>query len=620
MKSYLQEPVAQALPDASLVTIDRKNYYRQFLHGYYQFDCAVRESVTRSAKFYIPEGSIYNQPTVFIGIPGGRNPWDFMVESGWKELSDYYGLYLVLMEAGDGGVWRNDQADMDYLNALNNDLAVRPLFCSFQANFYAAAYGDAADAVGSQSRRMPRAYAAVALLGTSGMTAKEAEALRTTQSRVEGVCYSQVQCPVWLLFAGKDEAAEREIGYYRYANHSGDSGIVSGAGSSAVSGASSNPASDGMDGMRITWVPQEGGTVDEHWCANVVADFGPWEKSVDRKYSEAVLTELFDGIYRYPGNNNGALRRAGNIYERGFKKFSADVWGGYYGDRRDTYRREWYAYVPESAPKNGTIPAVFVFHGAGGSGDEIADRIGWSHAADKYGFMIIMPTASEPNEVRSISGIRTNNIFRAMWNTGGPQPERPEDMRFLDFLYQWLTEHYPVDKSRIYASGQSSGGMMSWACAAYRQDYFAAAAPFSARHIDIEAVEHGSRERPPVEGSMIPIIANLGCCDAAFKGGFTQAQELVDYWCGRYGLTKRWADYTYMDGGKNCSFKDGLVAHYVFETGDGVPMLHLTETDTKAHATWPSECESVWNDYFTKFTKDPVTKDLYYEGRICRRT
>lgn len=80
---------------ASLVTIDRKNYYRQFLHGYYQFDCAVSESVTRSAKFYIPEGSIYNQPTVFIGIPGGRNPWDFMVESGWKELSDYYGLYLV---------------------------------------------------------------------------------------------------------------------------------------------------------------------------------------------------------------------------------------------------------------------------------------------------------------------------------------------------------------------------------------------------------------------------------------------------------------------------------------------------------------------------------------------
>ncbi|MEI3168549.1 MAG: hypothetical protein V8S58_11820 [Lachnospiraceae bacterium] len=35
---------------------------------------------------------------------------------------------------------------------------------------------------------------------------------------------------------------------------------------------------------------------------------------------------------------------------------------------------------------------------------------------------------------------------------------------------------------------------------------------------------------------LIPIQANLGCCDAAFKGGFTQSQELIDYWCERYGI------------------------------------------------------------------------------------
>lgn len=603
MRSYLQEPAAQALPDASLAAIDKKHYYRQFLHGYYQFDCAVREGTVRSAKFYIPEGSVYNQPTVFIGVPGRTNPWEFMVESGWKELSDYYGLYLVLMEAKDDDGWNNDAADQEYLNALNNDLALRPMFCSFQASFYAAAYGDAADPVGVQSRNTPRAYAAVALLGTRGMPEEEAERLRTAPSRVEGVCAGEVQCPVWLCFAGKDRDSDREIAYYRHANHSMADAITD----------------DGVqEPVRTTWLPEHGGTVDEHWCAKVTADFRPWEACVNRRYSEAILKELFDGIYRYPGTNNGALRQAGNIYERGFEKFSADVWGGYYADRRDTYRREWYVYVPESAPKDKEIPAVFVFHGAGGSGDEIADRIGWSYAADKFGFMIVMPTASEPDEVRSVSGIRTNNIFRAMWNTGNPQPERPEDMKFLDFLYQWLTGHYAVDISRIYASGQSSGGMMSWACAAYRPDYFAAVAPFSARHIDIEAVERGEKERPPVEGPLIPIMANLGCCDAAFKGGFTQAQELVDYWCGRYQLTKRWADYSYMDGGKNCSFKEGLVAHYVFETADGVPMLHLTETDTKAHATWPSECESVWNEFFTKFTKDSVTKALYYEGKCCR--
>ena len=125
------------------------------------------------------------------------------------------------------------------------------------------------------------------------------------------------------------------------------------------------------------------------------------------------------------------LRRAGNIYERGFEKFSADVWGGYYGDRRDTYRREWYVYVPKSAPKEGGMPSVFVFHGAGGSGDRDCGPYRLEHVADKYGFTIIMPTASEPNEVRSISGIRTNNIFRAMWNTGSRSRSVRRIVRFL---------------------------------------------------------------------------------------------------------------------------------------------------------------------------------------------
>lgn len=594
MKSYLQEPVAQKLPDASTAYIDRQHYYRQFLHGYYQFNCVVSQNVMRSTKFYIPEGSIYNQPTIFIGVPGGENSWEFIVKSGWKELADYYGLYLVIMEARNQTGWQKDEYDLAYLNELNNDVSLRPMFCSFQANFYAVAYGDAADVIGMQSRNNPRAYAAVALLGTSGISEDEVNRLQKTASRVEGVNLSNVQWPVWLGFTEESDSVKREIAYYRYSNHSALEGNESGS--------------------KTTWFPEKGGTVDEHWCAKVIADNIPWKECVNRVYSENIMSELFNEIYRYPGNNNGALRKAGNIYNRGFNKFSADIWGGYYADKRDTYHREWFVYVPESAKVNEKIPAVFVFHGAGGGGDEIADRIGWSYVADRYGFMIVMPTGSEPNEVREISNICTNNIFRPMWNTGNPQPERPEDMRYIDFLYQWLIEKYPVDCSRVYASGQSSGGMMSWACAAYRPDYFAAVAPFSARHIDIEAVMRGEAENPPVESSKVPIMANLGCCDAAFSGGFTKAQELVDYWCRRYELKKNWGDYSYMADSKNCSFKEGLMTHYVFENEDGIPMLYLTETETKAHATWPSECEIVWKEFFTKFTKDPETKKLYYKG------
>ena len=597
MRSNITRAAAQVLPAAESVTIDRQHYYRQFLHGYYNFDCVVSKDagIVRQAKFYIPEGSIYNQPTVIIAIPDSTDPWDFMVESGWKALADEYGLYLVLMEPADDGTWGDTESERAYFDALSNDLSLRPMFCSFQANFYGVAYGAAADIMGYQARRSPRAYAAIALLGTKGMSEAEKACMEATQSPVPGVTLAQVQEPVWLMYESASEDVRREIEFYQNANHSQTS-----------STAKSKDA--------LIYEPQQGGDADEHWCARVAVSEGDWRGSVNRGYSERILTELFDGIYRYPGNNNGALRRAGNIYDRGFKKFSAPVWGGYEKDHSDMYQREWYVYVPESAQGRQNVPAVMVFHGAGGSGDEIADRMGWSGVAEKHGFIIIMPTASEPNEVREVSDMKTNNVFRAMWNTGKAQAERPDDMLFVDYLYQWLISEYPVDRSRIYASGQSSGGAMSWSCAAYRPDYFAAVAPFSARRCELEAWQRGEADPAFAKGSLIPIFANLGCCDSAFKGGFAQAEDFVNAWCDHSHLTRRWSDYSYMDGGANCSYKEGLLTHYVFEDAAGVPLLHLSETDSKAHATWPSECEEAWK-YFEDFRKDPETKELYYKDR-----
>ena len=59
------------------LTVDPKHYYRQVLHGYYNFNCVVSEGVTRTAKFYVPEGSVYNQPTVFLMVPASMRPANF---------------------------------------------------------------------------------------------------------------------------------------------------------------------------------------------------------------------------------------------------------------------------------------------------------------------------------------------------------------------------------------------------------------------------------------------------------------------------------------------------------------------------------------------------------------
>lgn len=583
--------LARKLPEADSFTIDPENYYRQAVCGYYDFCCRVSRDKVRTAKFYIPDGSEYNQPTIFIGVPASYETDRFLLESGWKDLADKNHFYLVMMEA-ENGSWGDDESEIAYINALREDVNYRPFASAFSSKFYIFAYGETAAIIGRQIRLFPRSWAGAALIGESGMDEEELSMMNTKLTNVPGVLYSQVQMPVWISCRDDDESLLREIGYYRAVNHSTDT-------------------PECIDGRWI-WKPKAGGTVDEHWCALTVHDDRDWRDCLSAEYSESIWNMVFSGTARYPGNANGALRRYPSIEERGFMKFSRMVAGGYLADGSDEYQRVWWVYKPRSVDDSEPFPLLFVFHGAGGSGDEIADRMGWAETAEEYGFMIICPTASLPNRIRSVSDIVVNERFRAMWNTGNAQRNRPSDMLFVDYLYRWAAENFSIDRSRVYASGQSSGGMMSWACACYRPDIFAAAAPFSAKILNMEG-----EALPFVTGSVMPVIASMGLDDNIFPGGFgtDDARMLIEHWHDAFALRENWNSYTYNDGGKNCSFKSGSAINYLFHSASGTPILRCVEMETKTHATWPSECRVAWTEFLSHFSKDPCTKKLYYNGK-----
>ncbi len=583
--------LARKLPEADSFTIDPENYYRQAVCGYYDFCCRVSRNKVRTAKFYIPDGSEYNQPTIFIGVPASYETDRFLLESGWKSLAEKNHFYLVMMEA-ENGAWGDDESEIAYINALREDVNYRPFASAFSSKFYIFAYGETAAIIGRQIRLFPRSWAGAALIGESGMDEEELSMMNAKMTKVPGVLYSQVQMPVWISCTGNDENLVREIGYYKTANNSSDS-------------------PECIDGRR-TWKPKAGGTVDEHWCALTVHDDRDWKDCLSSEYSESIWNMVFSGTARYPGNANGALRRYPSIEERGFMKFSEMVAGGYLADGSDEYQRAWWVYKPKSVDGSKPFPLLFVFHGAGGSGDEIADRMGWAETAEEYGFMIICPTASLPNRIRSVSDMVINERFRAMWNTGKPQHDRPSDMLFVDYLYKWAAENFNIDRSRVYASGQSSGGMMSWACASYRPDTFTAVAPFSAKILNMEG-----EALPFINGSVVPVIAGMGLDDNMFPGGFgtDDARMLIEHWHDAFNLKENWDSYTYNDGGKNCSFKVGSAINYLFHSASGIPILRCVEMETKTHATWPSECRTAWAEFLSHFSKDPSTKKLYYDGK-----
>ncbi len=603
------------LPALDSLCIDRDHYYRQVLDGYYDFPREMKDKTVRRAKLYMPSHSVYNQPAVYLLIPDKKDPGEFLVESGWKQAADENHLFLIILEP-ENGTWKSLEDEIPYIDEVRRVAGNKPCFSMFPPRTYGAGYEKGAEILSAYAMKNPQNWSGLLLAGAKGLSIEKEKELQALESPEPGIFVSQVQMPVWIVepslgvwdagHSGENEThdAKRLADYFRRSNHCTDV---------ETKGACETVTAGGLESRMF--LPVMGGSEDEDQCAPVILTEADWNQCLNADFCTAVYQRLWKGTCRYNGNRVGALRHDGDIYERGFKRFTERVPGGYCKDGSDYYCREWYVYLPESAEGKGAVPAVFLFHGAGGSGDEIGDRSGWARLAKEKGFLLVCPSASNENIVRFFRNVTSNHMFRSRWNTANPKPDYPSDMVFLDHLYPWIMEHYHVDRSRVYACGQSSGGMMTWACAAYRSDYFAAAAPVSAK--DVNKMEE---PLPFIKGSKVPIMASMGTEDKIFPDAFStqEARDLIDYFADLYDLDKRWSDYTFMKGGKSCTWKEGLFANYVFKNNQGFPMLRMIEADTKTHAIWPSECRMIWEEWFSKFTKDPDTKTLYYEGQEVR--
>lgn len=114
------------------------------------------------------------------------------------------------------------------------------------------------------------------------------------------------------------------------------------------------------------------------------------------------------------------------------------------------------------------MPLLFVLHGGGGAGINMVSmtKAGFHALADREGAVIVYPDALNNN-----------------WNDGRDDflsrshTAKVDDVGFLRALVAGVASRFPIDKSRIYATGASNGGMMSFRLACEASDVFAAVAP-----------------------------------------------------------------------------------------------------------------------------------------------
>ena len=99
-------------------------------------------------------------------------------------------------------------------------------------------------------------------------------------------------------------------------------------------------------------------------------------------------------------------------------------------------------HVP-SAGRGRALPVVLAFHGAGGSGEEMAGYSGLSLLADREHFIVVYPSAAGK---------------RHFWTLNAQDPSKPDDVSFIAALLRKLPTRLCFDRSRIYATGVSNGG------------------------------------------------------------------------------------------------------------------------------------------------------------------
>ncbi|WP_266377063.1 PHB depolymerase family esterase [Streptomyces canus] len=180
---------------------------------------------------------------------------------------------------------------------------------------------------------------------------------------------------------------------------------------------------------------------------------------------------------------------------------------------------QMYLYVPDNVTAH---PAVVVaVHYCTGSGPAMYNGTEWAQLADTYGFVVIYPSVTRSSKCFDVSSPQ------ALKRGGGSDPVGIKSM------IDWTVSTYSADTSRIYATGISSGAMMTNVLLGDYPDVFAAGAAFSGVPFGCFATTDGSEWNSACSGGTITHTPQeWGDLVRAAYPGYTGTRPRMQVWHG----------------------------------------------------------------------------------------
>lgn len=188
-------------------------------------------------------------------------------------------------------------------------------------------------------------------------------------------------------------------------------------------------------------------------------------------------------------------------------------------------------FVPDSLPAK---PAVLVVnHWCTGSAQAIYDGGQFDELATRYGYIVIYPQANRSGSCFDVSS------SEALVHGGASDPTS------IVSMVRYVQQRYTTDTSRVFATGVSSGAMMTQVLLATYPDVFAAGSAFAG----VPATCFSTTSPPPGTGSQAPWNSDCsggrlvrtgqqwGDLARAAYPGYTGARPRVQLWHGSQDTT-----------------------------------------------------------------------------------
>jgi polyhydroxybutyrate depolymerase len=185
--------------------------------------------------------------------------------------------------------------------------------------------------------------------------------------------------------------------------------------------------------------------------------------------------------------------------------------------------REYRLYVPAIYTRtSGAVPLLLNLHGYGSDNLQQENYGDFRPIADTANFLVVHPNGT-------IDGANNRN-----WNTFGPRGTGVDDVAFLSTLIDTLARRYRIDPNRVYSTGMSNGGFMSYELACQLGNRIAAIA-------SVTGSMTAGRLAGCTSGRPVPVLEIHGTADntVPYAGGtalqFVAIPTLLSSWVQRNG-------------------------------------------------------------------------------------